>query len=158
MSESRGLELRVRAIEDRLAIEDVIVRYAHGVDGQDDELLASCFSDDATASFAGVPAGPGGTAIAAFLASAMGTPRAASTHRVTNVAVTLDGDEADVHSSAVVYALRGEPRQLRLRGITYRDRFVRIPAGWRIHRRVHSVAWEGAADSVPLTPIPRPGA
>jgi ketosteroid isomerase-like protein len=156
MSEVSDLELRLRAIEDRLAIEDVIVRYAHSVDGHDDELLASCFSDDATASFAGVPAGPGGVAIAAFLASIMGTSRTASTHRFTNVAVTLQGDEADVHSSAVVYSVRGEPEQLRLRGITYRDRFVRTPAGWRIGRRVHSVAWEGAADSVPLTPIRRP--
>ena len=153
MTEPTDLEGRVRAIEDRLEIQDVIVRYAHGIDGQDDELVASCFTDDAEASFAGVPAGPGGPAIAAFLASTMGTPRVQSTHRFTNVAVTLDGDEAEVHSSAVVYAVRGDPVQLRLRGIRYRDRFVRTAAGWRIGRRVHSVSWEGGADSVPLTPI-----
>ena len=29
----------MRAIEDRLAIEDVIIRYARGVDDQDDELV-----------------------------------------------------------------------------------------------------------------------
>ena len=153
MNEPSDLERRVRAIEDRLAIQDVIIRYAHAVDGDDDELLASCFSDDASASFAGIPAGPGGAAIAEFLASVGGSPRAASTHRFTNVAVSLDGDAADVDSSAVVYSVRGEPTQLRLRGIRYRDRFVRTVAGWRIARRVHSVAWEGAADSVPLTPI-----
>jgi hypothetical protein len=150
---SGDLEARVRAIEDRLAIQDVIIRYAHGVDGHDDELVASCFTDDAEASFAGVPAGPGGPAIASFLASTMGNPRVASTHRFTNVAVTLDGDEADVRSSAVVYAVRGEPLQLRLRGITYRDRFVRTPAGWRIGHRVHAVSWEGGAENKPLTPI-----
>src|SRR5205814_3522840 len=119
VTELNDLELRVRAIEDRLAIEDVIIRYAHGVDGQDDELVASCFSDDADATFAGAPAGPGGPAIAAFLASTMGTPRVQSTHRFTNVAVTLDGEQADVHSSAVEDAVRGDPVQSRHAGHKY---------------------------------------
>ena len=157
MTEPNELERRVRAIEDRLEIEDVIVRYAIAVDTQDDEMLAACFTDDAEASFAGVPAGPGGTAIAAFLASLRGAPIIGSTHRFTNIVVTLDGDEADVQSSAVVYGVRGEPLQLRLRGISYRDRFVRTPAGWRIGRRVHSAAWEGGAENLPLTPIGRSG-
>jgi hypothetical protein len=157
VSDAHGLDARVRAIEDRLAINDVVLRYAMGVDDQDDEMVASCFTDDAEASFAGMPAGPGGPAIAAFLASTMGTPRVASTHRFTNVVVTLDGDEADVRSSAVVYAVRGEPLQLRLRGLRYRDRFVRTGDGWRIARRVHSVSWEGGAENKPLTPIaPKP--
>jgi hypothetical protein len=29
----------------------------------------------------------------------------------------------------------------------------RTPDGWRIAKRVHSVAWEGAMESVPITPI-----
>ena len=153
MTEPSDLERRVQAIEDRSAIQDVIIRYAVAVDTQDDDLLASCFTDDATASFAGVPAGPGGAAIVAFLVSLRGVVVIGSTHRFTNVLITLDGDEADVRSSAVVYGVRGEPLQLRLRGITYRDRFVRTAAGWRIGRRVHSPSWEGAAESVPLTPI-----
>jgi hypothetical protein len=156
MTQPNELERRIRAIEDRLEIEDVIVRYAIAVDTQDDEMLAACFTDDAEASFAGVPAGPGGAAIAAFLASLRGVPVIGSTHRFANIVVTLDGDEADVQSSAVVYGVRGEPLQLRLRGISYRDRFVRTPAGWRIGRRVHSAAWEGGAETLPLTPIPRP--
>ena len=45
--------------------------------------------------------------------------------------VNLDGDEADVQSSAVVYGVRGEPLQLRLRGISYRDRFVRTAARFK---------------------------
>ena len=156
MSDTNDLERRIRAIEDRLEIEDVIVRYAIAVDTQDDEMLAGCFTDDAQASFAGVPAGPGGPAIAAFLASLRGVPVIGSTHRFTNIVVDLDGDEADVQSSGAVYGVRGEPLQLHIRGITYRDRFVRTPAGWRIARRVHSAAWEGGAENLPLTPIPHP--
>jgi hypothetical protein len=157
MSDTNDLERRIRAIEDRLEIEDVIVRYAIAVDTQDDEMLESCFTDDAEASFAGVPAGPGGAAIVAFLASLRGVRVIGSTHRFANIVVNLDGDEADVQSSAVVYGVRGEPLQLRLRGISYRDRFVRTAAGWRIARRVHSAAWEGGAENLPLTPIARPG-
>lgn len=156
MTEPSDLERRVQAIEDRLAIEDVIIRYATAVDSKDDELLASCFTDDATASFAGVPAGPGGAAIVAFLASLRGAPVIGSMHRFGNVVVTLHGDEADVTSRAVVYGVRGEPLQLRMRSITYQDRFVRTASGWRIARRVHAPAWEGAAENVPLTPIPGP--
>ena len=158
MTEPNDLERRVRAIEDRLEIEDVIIRYANAVDFQDDALLETCFTDDATASFAGVPAGPGGAAIVAFLVSLRGAPVIGSTHRFGNVVVTLNGDEADVQSRAVVYGVRGEPLQLRMRGITYHDHFVRTEAGWRIARRVHSPSWEGASDNVPLTPIARPPA
>ena len=158
MTEQTDLERRVQAIEDRFAIQDVIIRYATAVDSKDDEMLASCFTDDATASFAGVPAGPGGAAIVAFLASLRGVVVIGSTHRFGNIVVTLDGDEADVQSSAVVYGVRGEPLQVRLRGIRDPDRFVRTAQGWRIARRVHSPSWEGAVESVPLTPIPNPGA
>jgi hypothetical protein len=158
MTEPSDLERRVRAIEDRIEIEDVIIRYANAVDFLDDDLLETCFTDDATASFAGVPAGPGGAAIVAFLVSLRNAPVIGSTHRFGNVVVTLEGDEADVQSRAVVYGVRGEPLQLRMRGITYHDHFVRTADGWRIARRVHTPSWEGAAENVSLTPIARPPA
>ena len=153
MTDQSNLESRVQAIEDRLAIQDVIIRYAHGVDRHDDDVIASCFTNDAQASFAGIPVGPGGQAIVSFLASTTDGPKPPSTHRFANVLVVLDGDEADVQSSAVVYGVRGEPEQLRLRGVNYQDRFRRGPDGWRISRRIHSVAWEGGAENVTPTPI-----
>ncbi len=153
-TETSDLAARIRALEDRNEIQDVIVRYAHAIDEHDNDLLVSCFTDDAEASFAGVPAGVGGRAIAAFLDSLMGTgPRVPSLHLFTNVVVALDGDQADVRSNAIVYNLRTETARLHLRGISYHDTFVRTPTGWRIRKRVHSAAWEAAADSVPLTPI-----
>jgi ketosteroid isomerase-like protein len=153
------LAARVRAIEDRFEIQDLIVRYAQGVDRRDVALIASCFTDDAEASFAGVPSGIGGKAIAAFLGSMMPTGDAPPTmHLFTNIVVVLDGDRADVRSNAIVYGIRGEPEQVRLRGLGYNDSCVRTAAGWRIRKRVHSAAWEGAAESVPLTPIRPPTA
>jgi hypothetical protein len=67
------------------------------------------------------------------------------------------GDEADATSNAVVYGVRGEPPQMRVRGVRYLDLLVRTTDGWRIRRRTHRPQWEAAAADVPLTPIePRP--
>lgn len=153
---------RVQALEDRAAINDLIIRYAAAVDSRDDEALAACFTDDAEASFAGVAVpGRGGAAIVAFLGSLGGGAARTATPMITshlfmNVAIELDGDEADVRSSASVYSVRGDPEQVRIRGITYHDRVRRTGAGWRIAQRVHRPIWEGAAESVPLTPIAPP--
>lgn len=142
---------RLLALEDRAALHDLLVRYATAVDERDHDALAGCFTDDAEASFAGIAAGAGGHSIATFLLSTLGP--AESTHVVANVRVELRGDEAAVSSVAVVYGVRGEPEQLRLRGVTYRDVCVRTPNGWRIRERVHTPRWEGGAQHVPLTPI-----
>jgi 3-phenylpropionate/cinnamic acid dioxygenase small subunit len=156
------LAARIQALEDRAEINELIIRYAEAVDNRDNDALAACFTDDAEATFAGVEVpGRGGPAIVAFLNSlGAGAPRPAAppktSHLFMNVVIGLDGDEADVRSSASVYSVRGEPEQIRIRGISYRDRVARTPNGWRIRRRVHSVSWEGAAESVPITPITPP--
>jgi uncharacterized protein (TIGR02246 family) len=148
------LTVRLRLVEDRQEIADLLVRYASAVDDGDDEQLASCFTDDAEATFAGVHAGVGGPAITAFLRSAMGaTTRPASTHNLANITVSVRGDEADAVSNAVVYGVRGEPPEMRVRGVRYEDRLVRTPDGWRIRVRTHRPHWEAAATDVPLTPI-----
>jgi len=144
-------EARLRALEDNAAIEALLNRYADSVDRRDAAALAACFTADAEASFAGIVTSGGGEAIAGFLLSTLGP--AASTHVVSNALIELDGDRASVRSRAVVYGVRGEPEQLRLRGVTYDDSLVRTAEGWRIHRRVHSAQWEGGAAHLPLTKI-----
>jgi hypothetical protein len=156
MTNDASIEDRLRAVEDRFAINDLIIAYATAVDGRDFERLGSCFTDDGEASFAGVPAGIGGPTIAAFLASMSTGGGPPSMHLFTNIAVQLDGDTADVRSHAIVYTIRGEPEQVRLRGLSYHDTCVRTAAGWRIRRRIHSVNWEAGAENVPITPIRPP--
>jgi uncharacterized protein (TIGR02246 family) len=144
---------RLRTVEDRQAIADLLVRYARAVDDGDDAALAACFTDDAEASFAGIDAGIGGAAITSFLRSTMGGGRPASTHNIANITVSLRGDEADAVSNAVVFGVRGEPPEMRARGVQYDDLVVRTSDGWRIRRRTHRPKWESAATNVPLTPI-----
>jgi 3-phenylpropionate/cinnamic acid dioxygenase small subunit len=150
---------RAQVLEDRVAINDLIIRYAEAVDNHDDAALASCFTDDAEATFAGVAVpGRGGAAIVAFLGSlpggsaGTGAPMKTS-HLFTNVVINIDGDEAEARSRAAVYSVRGNPEQVRVRSISYQDRMRRTPDGWRIANRVHSAAWEGAMESVPITPL-----
>jgi len=153
------LAARVGALEDRDAISRLIIQYAEAVDRRDADLLITCFTDDAEASFGGIGVpGRGGKAVAAFLGSVAGTPQQTgipmkTSHLFNNVVITLDGDEADVRSTASVYSVRGEPEQVHIRGITYHDRVRRTADGWRIARRVHVPHWEGVAENVPLTPI-----
>jgi 3-phenylpropionate/cinnamic acid dioxygenase small subunit len=150
---------RAQVLEDRVAINDLIIRYAEAVDNHDDGALASCFTDDATATFAGVPVpGRGGAAIVAFLSSLPGgsagtAPPMKTSHLFTNVVINLDGDQAEARSRAAVYSVRGTPEQVRVRGISYQDLVRRTPDGWRIAKRMHSVAWEGGMESVPITAI-----
>ena len=151
---NEDLAARLQLVEDRQEIADLLVRYARAVDDGDDEQLTSCFTDDADATFAGVAAGVGGRAITAFLRSTMGAAtRPASTHNIANITVTVRGDEAEATSNAVVYGVRGDPPELRARGVRYDDLLVRTPHGWRIRRRTHRPHWEAAARDVPLTPI-----
>ena len=133
MTEPSDLERRVRAIEDRIEIEDVIIRYANAVDFLDDDLLETCFTDDATASFAGVPAGPGGAAIVAFLVSLRNAPVIGSTHRFGNVVVTLEGDEADVQSRGG--CVRSAGRAVAVADARHHlPRPFRTDRGWVAHR------------------------
>jgi ketosteroid isomerase-like protein len=156
------LAARLQALEDKAAINRLIIAYAEAVDSRDNPALAACFTDDAEASFGGVPVpGRGGDAVVAFLNSLMGggpgpAPSFRTSHLFMNVVIDLDGDEAATRSNATVWSVRGEPEQVRVRGITYRDRMRRTADGWRIAKRVHAVWWEGAAESVPVTPINPP--
>ena len=49
-----AIEARLRLIEDRQAIHDVIVRYCRGVDRSDPDMVAAAFHDDAIDNHFGV--------------------------------------------------------------------------------------------------------
>ena len=128
-----------------------IIRYAEAVDSRDSGLLASCFTDDAEVSFAGntVP-GRGGQAVVDFLGSLSGTPQRTgkpmvTSHLFINVVIDLDGDEADVRSTASVYSVRGEPEHFDAhpRHHVCYDRVRRTTDGWRIARKGARAAMGG---------------
>lgn len=147
------LEKRIQALEDRNAIEDIIVQYGRGVDDDNNELVANCFSDDAEMNIGDLHAGPGGKAIADFLDSLRGSNTFEATHLFTNISYEIDGDVAKGRNDVVAYTVRGEPgsQLVHLRQVYYLDDFVRTDKGWRIAKREHMTKWECTAPSVPLT-------
>ena len=86
------------SIEDRLAIQDLFVRYATALDRGDVETVVACFTADAALESPVIGKVAGHAAIRAF-AERFAAQRAAGTqfrHLVTNIAAEIDGDRARV--------------------------------------------------------------
>ncbi len=134
-------EAAVRALIDRAAIHDVLLRYARGVDRRDFDLVASCFMRDAA--YEGALAhGRIEDALAALPAR---MARYASTmHFMGNQLIELAGDTATSETYTVAYhRLRaGNGQADRTLGLRYLDDFIRDGAQWRICKRVVKVDWE----------------
>ncbi len=143
----------LQQLADRIAIEDLLTRYATAVDTKDWDLFRSCFTDDAQIDYtsAGGVAGPVGE-VAEWLESTMAM-FAMTQHLVTNVEVTVEGDSA--RSRAGFFNPMGlqdtsegaaagpghEPLKKFWCGGYYNDELTRTDTGWRIVRRVEETAW-----------------
>jgi hypothetical protein len=133
-----------RALADRLAIEDQLVRYCRAIDAGEWDLLDAVFTPDAVLDYTS----SGGIRgvfpdVKAWLASVL--PRfAVRQHYVTNREIAIDGDVAT--SRAYLYNPMGTRRpdggtDLFFTGGEYRDRWRRTPDGWRIVERVETEWW-----------------
>jgi ketosteroid isomerase-like protein len=124
-------------IEDRIAIRELLLRYARGVDARDLALVASCFTPDAAYRGA-LAVGTIADALAA-LPAAIGRYRA-TRHAITAQTLTIEGDTA--HSSADCTAQHWLPDGgCRTVGVRYRDDLQRGADGWRITRRDVETLW-----------------
>src|SRR5262245_25192948 len=133
-------------IEDRLEIQDVLLRYAHAID-HDMELWDQVFTPDAELDYRiGGPERAFGAAseIKQYMLEIHATALATQ-HFVSNVLVSLDGDRATGRTAVRGYLVRPGTRA-HLVEITdfigyYDDDFVRTDQGWRIARRTTHVTW-----------------
>ena len=121
-------------LEDRLAVGDVIIKYADSVDQLDYDRYASCFTDDVVVTgFTPEPI--------VGLAAYMPWLRPArdrfgrTQHLIGNIQVTLDGDQAHMRSYVqATHEIPGDPDHLLTLWAAYVDDLVRTPAGWKINR------------------------
>lgn len=134
----------LRALADRLAIDDLLTRYCRAIDTKDWDLLDTVFVPDATIDYTSSGGVRGQLpAVKAWLAEVL--PRfPMSQHLVTNRDVRVDGDVAT--SRCYFYNPMGAPAPdgglaLFFVGGYYNDRLVRTPAGWRITERIEEQAW-----------------
>jgi 3-phenylpropionate/cinnamic acid dioxygenase small subunit len=136
-------------VADRLAIEDLLTRYALAIDTKDWDLLDTVFTPDAKLDYTTA----GGIAgdypkVKAWLAEVLaGFPM--TQHFITNHAVTIEGDGATVRS--YVYNPMGSHRRdgtlkLFYTGGFYVDRMRRTADGWRIVDRYEDMTWSEGLD------------
>jgi SnoaL-like domain len=149
------LEARLKLVEDRQAIYDVIVRYCRGVDRSDPDLVLSAFHDDALDNHFGVVL-PFREAIGTLKAARIdGTSpsKTTSMHNICNVLIKLDGDVARCESYVVVIVrIPQEGGAIDwMHAGRYLDRFERRNGEWRIAYRTVVYDLE-RFDEVPSAP------
>lgn len=145
-----------RALFDRLAIEEVLVRYCDAIDGGDFALLERVFTPDAVLDYtaSGGPRGPF-PEVRAWLERAL-APFELVQHVLGNLRVEVQGDRA--RSRCYFTNPMGAPGRGRgvsfLCGGIYRDVLVRTAEGWRIAERVNEELYRQPL-SLPAPPRPR---
>jgi SnoaL-like domain len=139
------LQRDVRYLKDRLEIQDVIMRESRGVDRHDEELLASCFHEDAVAAY-------GGTLVPAaehpqWSNTAHSERFGLHAHHITNHICEIDGDTAYAESYNIAVFLSKDQRRASCVTARYIDELERRNGEWKIRTRraLTDIAVEGDA-------------
>ena len=134
----------VEELADRTAIDEQLARYCRAIDTGEWDLLDGIFTPDAVLDYtsSGGIRGVYGE-VKPWLAKVLPL-FAVRQHYVTNREIALDRDAAT--SIAYLYNPMGRRRDdggldLFFVGGTYRDRWLRTAAGWRIVERVETEWW-----------------
>jgi 3-phenylpropionate/cinnamic acid dioxygenase small subunit len=119
---------------DRADIGDVLVRYATGIDRRDWSLFRSCFIEDCQADYGDIGTWRSADEITDWM-RASHEPMGHTLHRITNLAVDLDGDRATARSYVDAIVLVADTATGVHAVGFYDDDLVRTDGGWRIARR-----------------------
>jgi 3-phenylpropionate/cinnamic acid dioxygenase small subunit len=136
--------IRLEDIADRLEIDDLLTRYATGLDTKDWDLWASCFVDDAFIDYESAGGIKGTKAeIRAWLAKTF-EMFPMTQHVVGNRVIAIDGDRATARSA--FYNPMGLPdgeggMKLFFDGGYYNDKLVRTAEGWKIEERIEESSY-----------------
>lgn len=129
--------------DDRLAIQDLVARYASAADGRDVEALATLFSADAELVRPPALLRRGDSAvlrgretIADSIVAAL-KPLYATYHLIGQRTAAIDGDSAtgEVYCMAHHIYLRGDEYRDNTMAVRYLDTYAHEPAGWVFTRR-----------------------
>ena len=119
---------------DRIAVQDVMLRYAAGVDDRDMDLYRSCFADDVEVVGFGTEVYHGAEAWTAYVTKAL-EAYGPTQHMLAPMLATIDGDSADARTDvqALHYLKEPEGGTLTL-WATYRSQMRRMDGQWKITR------------------------
>lgn len=119
---------------DRQDISDVLVRYATGIDRREWPLLRTVFTRDCELDYGEIGRWSGVEAVTEFMEQAHAMA-GHTLHRLTNQAITVDGDKATARTYIDGLIMFGDNDS----GVNavgfYDDELVRTGDGWRIARR-----------------------
>lgn len=120
---------------DTALIEQVLVRYATGIDTRNWDLLRTCFTDDVRADYGDIGSWHSAHGLVGFMDEAH-RGFGATNHLLTNFAIDVDGDRATsrCYVHAVLVLLDDAGTWFDSVG-SYDDVLVRAADGWRIAAR-----------------------
>jgi SnoaL-like protein len=134
-----SLETRVQRIEDRTAIERLLMEYGRSLDNRDFVTYSHLFASNGEWSGTlGTHVGPAAiqAAMEKSFAAATDIPKGANYHLLTNAVIDIDGDHAKAESKwAFVTLEEKKPPQIAAAG-RYLDTFIREKGQWKFLRRV----------------------
>jgi 3-phenylpropionate/cinnamic acid dioxygenase small subunit len=130
-----------QVVSDKLQIQELLYRYARGVDTKDWALLSSVFTPDASLDYTSVggPLGPRDEVVA-WLEQSL-TPVPMTQHFITNIEIDLVGDRAQVRAMFYNPMLLPGLADITSCGGTYHHDVVRTPDGWKSERLVEKNEW-----------------
>ncbi len=152
-SRSKSIEDRLRILEDREEIRQLLIEYGRALDQRDFADLSKLFSEDAEYIGGGsLSATKGPAAIAKFVEQVfrknpMGL-RFPNFHLFANVAIQIDGDEAHVKSKGFFLVPNEEDMPLVVMMATNNDVLVRDKGRWKFKRRIVHMEIPAPAPSV----------
>lgn len=134
-----------------LAVHEVIVRYASGIDRRDWDLFRSCFTPDCAVDYGEIGVWSGVEEIIAYMIDVHANC-GYTLHRISNVAVETLGDGVSARSYVDAVIMGPDNRDgVRAMGF-YADYLVHTDhAGWRIAQRKFTTVHVGAVG--PGTPV-----
>jgi hypothetical protein len=139
------MPLSLQQLSDRIEIDDLLTRYAVGVDRRDWDLWETCFTEDARIDYSAFGGIAGGVKeVRAWLEKTLAMfPM--SQHMVINREVAIDGDTARCRSgfyNPMSWPTKqGDPPKLSIDGGYYCDELVRTPSGWTIRSRTEEFSY-----------------
>jgi hypothetical protein len=124
----------VTPYEDRQDINDVLVRYAKGIDRRDWALFRTVFTEDCEIDYGEIGTWTGADAITEFMElSHSGAGH--TLHRLTNQAISVDSDRATARTYVDGLIMAADNTS----GVNaigyYDDELVRTANGWQVSRR-----------------------
>jgi 3-phenylpropionate/cinnamic acid dioxygenase small subunit len=133
--------------DDRIAVEDVLIRYCTAIDAKDWALFRTCFAAEASAIY-----GSRHYETLDALTNYMEPLHAdldSSLHRLTNIAITGQNPLQTRSYVAAVLVRREHPKGPTLRAEGYYDDVLtHTEAGWRILKRRFTCVWQTGNDEI----------